>query len=164
MREFLSGGYHSNQCCMEAWHLIHVDPVKTMLLQVKPAMTKIQPGTFSACYTEKYFDHITDTILGSRSGFASSLWAKESKIWLMMLLLYFARSGQLGKFIFWWLGRGQTATCLVSLASSLKMLENGVYFKLISWQLLGLTKFQIWKFIYFCQIWGIFSHFRNDFY
>ncbi len=100
--------------------------------------------------------------LGSRQGFASSLWVKGNEIWLMMLLSYFARFGQLAKFIFWQLEIGQTPTYSVSLESSLQMQEYGVYFKLISWKLIELPRFEIWKFIYFCQILGIFSHFHND--
>ena len=46
---------------------------------------------------------------------------------------------------------GPTAMYLVSLESSSRMQENGVYFMLISWILFELSKLQIWKFIYFCQ-------------
>ena len=49
---------------------------------------------------------------------------------------------------------------LVSLESSLKMWQNGVCFVLISWKLIELTTFQIWKKInYFFQILDIFPHF-----
>ena len=44
---------------------------------------------------------------------------------------------------------------LFSLESSLKMWENGIYVVLISWTHQLLYKFQILKFIYFCQILGV---------
>ena len=55
-------------------------------------------------------------------------------------------------------------TDLVSLKSSSKMLQNGIYFMLISWILSELPEFQIGKFIYFCEILSVFSYFLDDLY